>query len=238
MSNSRVAVDDALAPGEIRVMEAGLDLEPARLAALLELLAAGERARAERFVFDVHRRRFTAARGLLREVLGLLLAKAPASLVFEYGPHGKPRLEGEAGTALCFNVSHSGDRALFAFARERELGVDVEAVRTEIEHAAIAARFFSPGEQAALLERPESERASAFFTIWTRKEAYLKLLGAGLAAGLSSFDVSLDEPARLLRVAGERHGQATLHSLAAPIGFKAALAYAGGPAAVHAAAIA
>jgi 4'-phosphopantetheinyl transferase len=236
MSNPPVESGDPLAPGEVRVVEAGLGLPPARLDALLGLLAPDERARAERFVFDVHRRRFAAARGLLRELLGRLLEKAPASLRFEYGPHGKPRLRHDPGTALSFNVSHSGERALFAFARGRELGVDIEAVRAEIDHAAIAARFFAEGERRALLELPEAEQAPGFFTIWTRKEACVKLLGGGLAIGLDAFEVSLDEPARLRRVAaapGERLRQASLHALAAPIGFKAALAYTGGTAAVR-----
>ena len=240
MSNTLAEPVVALELGEDLVLDAALDVGPARIDALFRLLSHDEQARALRFVFELHRRRYAAARGLLRETLGRLLPAEPASLHFEYGPHGKPRLGG-ARAAVGFNVSHSGERALFAFARERELGVDIEAVRAEIDHAAIASRFFSPGEQRALRELPEPDRAAGFFRIWTRKEAYVKLLGGGLAIGLDAFDVSLDEPARLLRTAvpaAEHQGQVRLHSLAAAAGFEAALAYSGGAAVVRAARLA
>lgn len=217
-----------LAPDEVRVIAAGLDPGAARLHALSELLATDERARAERFVFELHRRRFSAARGLLREVLGALLGVAPASLRFQYGPHGKPRL---AGSWLSFNVSHSGERALVAIARERELGVDIEAVRGDVEHEAIARRFFAPGEQRALASLPEHARARAFFEVWTRKEAYVKLLGGGLAEGLQGFEVGLGAPARLL---APSRADITLCALPAPSGFCAALAFGGGAARVSA----
>ena len=200
-----------------------------------ESLSADERGRAERFVFEVHRRRFTAARGLLREVLGRELLIEPAAIRFEYGPHGKPALASDIGSELRFNVSHTQARALVAITRGFELGVDIEAVREGIDYVAIAKRFFSQAEQTALLALSEPRRAEAFFTIWTRKEAYVKLKGGGLVIPLDSFDVSLDEPARLLRSAGGDPAArpVELESLPAPSGFRAALAVAGRPAAVE-----
>lgn len=214
-------------------------MSESRLRRLRESLSGDERGRAERFVFEVHRRRFTAARGLLREVLGGELRIEPAAVRFDYGPRGKPALARDLETELRFNVSHAQERALLAVARGLELGVDIEAVREGIDTTAIAKRFFSPLERSALLALPEAARADAFFTIWTRKEAYVKLLGGGLAIPLDSFDVSLGEPARLLRSKG---GEAAaepveLLSLTVPTGFRAALAIAGGPAAVEALAL-
>lgn len=219
----------------VGVWTARLDREPSELRRLAGSLSNDEHARAERFVFEVHRRRFVAARGLLRALLGRELGVAPAALVFDYAAWGKPRLDPRHGGELHFNVSHSHDLGVLALARGRELGVDVEAVRVEIDHAAIAARFFSPAEQSALQALPAPERAAGFFTIWTRKEAYLKLVGAGLRLALDSFDVSLDEPARLLRVdgAGGAADGARLVTLAAPAGFRAALALTGPPASVR-----
>jgi 4'-phosphopantetheinyl transferase len=205
-----------------RVACLALDVPEARLTRLRLLLDAGERARAERFVFERHRRRFTAARGLLRETLAAELGGDPAALRFEYGPRGKPRLAAGSDDGLRFNVSHSGELLLIALARGAELGVDVEAVRPDIDHAAIARRFFSACEQAALLALPDPLRARGFFAIWTRKEAYVKLLGGGLSIPLDGFDVSLDEPARLLRGAAG----VTLLRAEAPDGFLAALAMA------------
>lgn len=175
----------------------------------------------------------------MREVLGRELRIKPAAVRFDYGPHGKPALASDLDSELHFNVSHAQERALLAVARGLELGVDIEAVRETIDHTAIAKRFFSRAECDALLALPEAARADAFFTIWTRKEAYVKLLGGGLLIPLDGFDVSLGEPARLLRFKG---GEAAaepveLVSLTVPTGFRAALAFAGGPAAVEALAL-
>lgn len=211
----------------MRVLSACLDVSEPRLRELRGSLQPDEQSRAERFVFEVHRRRFVAARGLLREALAAELGIEPKAVRFEYGPRGKPSLVRGLDPELRFNVSHSQDRAVFALARGLELGVDIEAVREDIEHAAIASRFFSPMERAALLALPEPARAAAFFTIWTRKEAYVKLLGGGLAIPLDSFEVNLEQPARLLRAG--REGTTELRSLEAPPGFVAALALAGSP---------
>jgi 4'-phosphopantetheinyl transferase len=219
-----------LEPAAVRVVSSTLDVAAERLAELQASLSDDERARAERFVLERHRRRFVAARGTLRELLARELGERPRALRFEYGPHGKPRLR---GAELGFNASHSQDLALYALARGRELGVDVEALREDVDHAAIAARFFSPSEREALRGTPADARAGAFFSIWTRKEAFVKLLGGGLAIPLDSFDVSLGEPAVLLRLP-ERAGAASLATLPAPPGYRAALAYSGGPAGIDA----
>jgi 4'-phosphopantetheinyl transferase len=166
-------------------------------------LSADERERAGRFRFDRDRRRFVAARGLLRLVLGRTLGLDPAGLRFAYGPRGKPSLAD--GPGLGFNVSHSGGLALLAFAWDRELGVDVEEEREVKEAADIARRYFSHRESEELLRLPEGERKAAFFRCWTRKEAFIKATGDGLSRALDAFDVTLrpGEPARLLRVEGE-----------------------------------
>lgn len=202
-----------MSPGGVRVVSASLDVDEPRLRELRAWLSAAERARAERFVFELHRRRFVAARGMLREALAAELGVEPAAVGFEHGPRGKPRLVRGLDPELGFNVSHAQDRALFAIARGLELGVDIEALREDVDHAAIARRFFSPRERDALLALPDTARAAAFFTIWTRKEAYVKLLGGGLAIPLDSFDVTLDADERV-----------EIFSLDAPPGFVAALA--------------
>nr|ASV46661.1 hypothetical protein [uncultured bacterium] len=105
-----------------------------------------------------------------------------------------------AGRGIRFNVSHSGEMALYAFARGRELGVDVEEVRRMEDGLHIAERFFSQAEVAVFRSLPEEIRDDAFFNCWTRKEAYIKAVGEGLSFPLHVFDVSLapGEPARLL----------------------------------------
>jgi 4'-phosphopantetheinyl transferase len=152
------------------------------------LLSVDESERSLRFRFAKDRQNFIAVRALLRRLLASYLDRAPEKLVFVYSPAGKPALyESE----IRFNLSHSGEVALLAFARNREVGIDLELVRRNVEVESIAHRFFSPHEQQELAAIDGDERFQAFFRGWTRKEAYLKATGAGLTLPLSNFDVSL-----------------------------------------------
>jgi 4'-phosphopantetheinyl transferase len=162
---------------EVHVWRATLDVSPERLPELRQLLSDDERRRADRLARDTHRR-FIAARGLLRTILGRYLAIRPDTLRFAYGEHGKPRLADDTRTdALEFTLAHSGDLVLYAVASGRQVGIDVERVRNEVNPDRIAERFFSAGEIAAIRAAPEGSRLRLFFRQWTRKEAYVKALG-------------------------------------------------------------
>jgi 4'-phosphopantetheinyl transferase len=217
---------------ELHVVVLDLDVPAPALARVAALLSSDERDRAARFAFERDRRRFVAARGGLRSILGACLAGDPARITFAYGRHGKPVLAGAfADTGVCFNVSHSDALGLVALTRGREIGVDVECVRPLRDAAAIARRFFSPRETASLLSLPEDQRERAFFDCWTRKEAFIKATGEGLSRALDAFDVSLrpGEPARLEHVEGDP-GEAdhwSLLSLAPASGYASAVALRG-----------
>jgi 4'-phosphopantetheinyl transferase len=158
----------------------------------LEFLSQDERTRAARFHFEVHRQYFTAGRAILRQVLAAYLGADPKELQFSYSEKDKPSLGGAwAKSGLCFNLSHSGEIALVAFTRNRQIGVDVELLRHDFDTAAIAARFFSAIEQEQLAALPSEQRHEAFFLCWTRKESYIKATGEGLSLPLHQFDVSL-----------------------------------------------
>jgi 4'-phosphopantetheinyl transferase len=128
-----------------------------------------------------------------------------------------------------FNVSHSDELALFAVASDREVGIDVERVRPVTDPEQIADHFFSAPERTALRAVPPDRRLEAFFDCWTRKEAYVKARGDGLAHPLDQFAVSLGpgEPARFLPVAGYPTPEPSawsLQALAPGNGYVAALA--------------
>ena len=197
-----------------------------------DTLTTDERARAERFYFQKHRERFIAGRGLLRHILSRYLGKEPDQLRFCYNSYGKPALIEEAGAeGLCFNLSHSRGIALYAVTRGREIGIDIEYFRPDVEAEKLAERFFSPREATVLRALPDHLQKEGFFNCWTRKEAYIKAEGKGLAIPLSAFDVSLTpgEPAELLR--SQRHPQETsrwcLQALEPATGYAAALAVKG-----------
>lgn len=177
------------------VLAVSLDLAPERVEVLARCLCDAERRRAARFRLARDRRRFTVARARLRELLAERLRLAPQAVEFEYGRNGKPALAACCAQAgWRFNVSHCEDLALYAFAREREVGVDVEAVRPLPEADALAARCFSPGERRAYLGLEPRERPLGFLRCWTRKEAFVKALGEGLSMPLAELDVSLPPP--------------------------------------------
>jgi 4'-phosphopantetheinyl transferase len=214
---------------EIHVWHAALDREEKVLAELESTLSLEERARADRFHFVNDRNRFVVARGLLRELLGRYLQQAPAGLEFSYGEHGKPALSGgNASSGLCFNLSHSSGLVVYAIARERNLGIDVERVRAESAGEDIAQRYFSAREVNDLRMLPPEARVEGFFHCWTRKEAYLKATGMGLQIPLDSFSVSLlpEKPAQFLGGVESRWHMAAYHPAE---GYVAAAVYDGAP---------
>ena len=201
----------------------------AALATLAELISADEKERAARFVFSRDRDRFVLARGTLRMLLGHYLTIDPAVLCFVYNDYGKPMLADDS--TLHFNLSHSGGLILYAFARNRRVGIDVEMIRAGVEIHQLARHVFSQNEQAVLAALPPDQQTEAFFNGWTCKEAYVKARGLGFSQSLRSFDVSLrpEEPAALLatRDDPEEAARWSLQALAVDAGYKAALAVEG-----------
>lgn len=165
------------------------------------VLSDDEQAKAAKFYFERDRRRYAAAHSILRILLGRYLDCDPLAIRLRTNSHGKPAIDGpRQEQALTFNLSHSHELALFAFTYEREIGVDVEYMRANIEYEQLARHSFSPNEQQTLHNLSDSEKPQGFFNAWTRKEAYIKARGLGLYLPLHLFDVSLrpGEPAALL----------------------------------------
>lgn len=219
-----------LARDQVHVWRAGLDLPESTIARLRDTLSADEVGRSERFHLPEHRRRFIAARGLLRAILGRYLRIGPECVRFHYGCHGKPAVvveprgqtrtppltglsapAGDRGQAasprseptLQFNLAHAAELAVYAFSWGRRVGVDLERLDRDVAYLEIAQRFFSPREQGLIDSLPAHERGIAFFNCWTRKEAYLKARGDGLSIPLDQFEVTVlpGEPAMLLQAA-------------------------------------
>lgn len=165
-----------------------------------------ERARAARFHFEIHRRRFITGRGQLRLLLSGYTGIPAGRLRFDYGTQGKPRLaRGQPDACpVEFNLSHTEGIAMLGIDREAEIGVDVEMVRAMEDAGSIARDNFSASEVAVWESLPQSDRSDGFFACWTRKEAVVKALGGGLSIPLDSFQVTLKpaEPAQLVAIGG------------------------------------
>ena len=211
-----------LAGDDVHVWSAWLGRTDNGYSAGLETLSEDERARAARFHFEGDRKNFVARRSLLRAILGHYLNLEPSQVSLAYEERGKPRLaQPDSPAPLYFNCSHSRTLALFAVGRVAPLGVDVEQLRPMPEMAEIGATFCSPAENALLRAAPPERKLEVFFGIWTRKEAYLKATGEGIADSLAQTDCSEAPP------------DWSFHALKPAPGFIGALACAGGETRPH-----
>jgi 4'-phosphopantetheinyl transferase len=147
---------------------------------LSELLCIGEHARAARFVNERDGDLWARSRGLLRALLGRYLHQDPRSLRFATGEHGKPALADDAAPELAFNMSHSGQLALYAFGATGAVGVDVEIARRPLDEVAIAAHALGAATARRLQTLEPTARRREFLRTWTRHEAELKCLGVGI----------------------------------------------------------
>ena len=187
---AKICREMSASPEEVHLWKASLDQPESILDALAASLSANERCRAGRFCFERDRRRFIAARGVLRDILGRYLRVPAESVSLATLEHGKPELADRSGNGLQFNLSHSHDLAVYAITCRRRVGVDIERVRT-MSIDAMARLVFSPDECNTLSGLPPSEMLHAFLAGWTRKEAYVKAKGEGFAIPLNSFEVSM-----------------------------------------------
>jgi 4'-phosphopantetheinyl transferase len=168
-----------LADDTVHVWRADLTAVAADLA---ELLCEQERARAERLLSESRAELWARSRGLLRALLGRYLQREPASLRFATGAHGKPALSDVGADELAFNLSHSGQLALYAFSAGPAVGVDIEVGRRSVEEIAVARRWLGAAQARRLEALEPPTRRQEFLRAWTRHEAQLKCLGVGLGA--------------------------------------------------------
>jgi len=189
-------------------------------------LDADEQARAARFVFEHHRRRYVAAHAALRRLLAVHTGRSLEQVRYLVGEFGKPHLVD--GADCSFNLSHSEDVGLIGIADSGDggdIGVDVEVLRPVQDARALAVDNFTPAEQGTLSAANASERDLVFFWGWTRKEACLKAIGSGLSIRPASFEVGLTGAIRdvtiptpqksaTVRVQSFRHGPRILGALA------------------------
>jgi 4'-phosphopantetheinyl transferase len=156
-----------------------------------EMLSEEERARAARLRRTQDRVRFLAARTVLRRLLAGHAGGRPERIVFATGDAGKPTVAG--APRLHFSHSRCGDLGVFAIASS-PVGIDIERIRAFPDRELVAAQFFSERERSHLDTLHGDEADAAFFRCWTRKEAYLKAIGVGIARELAAVDVDPAAP--------------------------------------------
>jgi 4'-phosphopantetheinyl transferase len=171
---------------DVHVWLVDTDEDGPPLDALAAALSPEERRRRDRFHHAREARRFGRRRAALRAIVGGYLGLPPAEVALDercHGCgdwHGKPRLAAPAGHPLRFSLSGSDDLVALALTSGRDVGVDVEWEKPDVDWRLVASRCFTREENSELAAAPAALRAWSFFQTWTRMEAELKCSGAGL----------------------------------------------------------
>lgn len=174
----------------VHVWQWDLDVRSGDFSQYWKILSTQERERADKFRFERHRHRYVAGRGELRQILGRYLALAPQAVALNYGLEGKPFCTIQPSDwKLCFNLSHTENRAALAISNGFEIGIDIEQVRPIEEN--LPTHVFSTRERVQFDALPDTERQSVFFETWARKEAGLKALGTGFILPPDHFEFDL-----------------------------------------------
>ena len=182
-----------LAFDALHVWRIHLDQSEDLVRTLEEHLCEDEARLAGRYRRDLDRIRYVVAHGALREVLAGYTGQTPRDIAFGHTTTGKPFLaDDRRKQPFQFSLSHSGEWAVVGLALSADLGIDIEQIDPDVKAEAVARRFFSRSESEGLRNMPLGQRSVAFFAAWTRKEAYVKARGVGIADRLSSFSVSVD----------------------------------------------
>ncbi len=157
------------------------------------VLSVDEMRRASRFRFDRDAANFVARRGILRLILATYTAVPPSQLSFTQNQFGKPALDG-CFCNIRFSLSKSGELAVYAVARLRDLGVDLEHFgQMPLEISSIAGSFFCERQIAVLKDTPADQKEEMFLRLWTQLEAQGKASGIGIGrlnsalSGLNAF---------------------------------------------------
>ena len=181
-----------------------LDQSDGLVSRMRQMITADEIEWANRLRFYRDQRRYILAHAALRQIIAGYVHVCPQQILFRSSAYGKPYLAGSQADQLYFNLSHSGEIALLGVACRPQIGVDVETIRPIDDLMSLARNCFSTNEYEQLDALPDSQKLAVFFTIWTRKEAFIKAIGEGLSYPLDLFEVSThpDEQGRIVHIAG------------------------------------
>jgi len=163
-----------------------------------DILDFNERARAQRFVKEIDRKRFVVGHGKLRRILADYLSLSPEEIAFATQSQGKPFVAGDRSAALKFNLSHSDNYLLVGVSKDFEVGVDIEKWTDSIDYEGVLGLCFSESERSFWRDLPADQRQSLFYRQWVRKESFVKAVGQGLALDVSLVETTLTGASQFL----------------------------------------
>jgi 4'-phosphopantetheinyl transferase len=162
------------------------------------VLDSHEKTQAEKFKNPLLTQRYIAAHGFLRDTLAPYLNVSPDRIRLQKTASGKPYLVDYP--ELAFNLSHTGNHTAVAVAKNCQLGVDIEQCKHRAGLADLVNKCFSVEEAGYWQQLPEAEQLRQFYQFWTRKEAFVKATGLGIALGLRDCVLNPDNPQTFLAV--------------------------------------
>lgn len=177
-----------------------LDVADGLVSRLHTVLDQTEQQKALLLKFPAARNRFIVVRAMLRQTLASYLAVDPASLRFETGTFGKPQL---ACGSLHFNLSHTADHLLIAVANFPDVGIDIERVNPRDKLDALAKRVFSDRELLLWRQLSSEQQLIGFYRLWTKKEAFVKAVGRGIALGMELCEFALEPGGQVTAIPAE-----------------------------------
>jgi len=176
---------------EVHIWCIQLDIPFDKITSFNRILSNGEKFKANKFHLEGDRRRYIVSHGALRIILGKYLQIDPENIQYVYNPLGKPLLPSDINRKqLYFNLSHSGEYALCAVTLGRQIGIDLEYMRSAPDLEAMARHFFSYEDNKIIYSYSPECRLQVFYNLWTLKEAYLKATDEGIK-DLDSIEIFL-----------------------------------------------
>jgi len=165
------------------------------------LLDANEQAKAARFFQKKHRDYYVSSHGKLRTILASYTNIPPEKLCFAVEVFGKPYLiiDGNA-SKVTFNLSHTDNKMLLAVGYQQEIGVDIEAWNDRVDFTLVANACFAESERLFWQSLPSPKKDAAFYQFWTRKESFVKAVGAGITIGVADIISSVNGEAVFLAI--------------------------------------
>jgi 4'-phosphopantetheinyl transferase len=179
----------------ISVVWLNLDAPHSEVEELRTVLSVPEGQRVSQYTSDTQRRRAIVRMARRRQILASVYDTDPNDIVFAFSERGKPSVVRDAGPQLSISSSHRGDVGVFAFVRDRAIGVDVETISELPETVQFVDVVTSDFENSCVERLPQYEQAATMLRLWTRKEALLKATGQGIGAGMKHITVPLEKAA-------------------------------------------
>ena len=182
----------------VKIWHGKVTAEDAHYQAYWRVLDEAEQTQAGKFKNALLHNRYVEIHGRLRMLLAQKLNQSPEKIRIKKAEHGKPYLADYP--ELAFNLSHSADRVMIAVGWNCQIGIDIEICKQRINLCGLVDKCFSEEEVAYWINLPDDQKKQAFYRFWTRKEAFVKATGHGIALGLKQCVINPENSTEFLRV--------------------------------------